>query len=243
MGRHGSDRVTTFVGACSELKAALTEMDDDKATSELLKPQCYYVISRTNVPHGSHMGGFWGRLITSVRNVITPLLDAHSQHIDDELLNTLIIETEAFVNSRPITYIDNSCSESGVPLSTIQILTLKSKVIMPPSGVFVKEDTYCRKRWCMVHRLVDQYWQQWKIECLTCLQDDRNGTCQTQTPKVGDIVLLKDENAERFSWPLVQIDKSSPSEEGIVRKVPVLDVHKLELVYSPGSPDEETWRN
>ena len=37
--------------------------------------------------------------------------------------------------------------KSYVPLSPSSLLTMKSKVVMPPPRSFGAADTYCRKRW------------------------------------------------------------------------------------------------
>ena len=150
VGRHGpvrqlrSDRGTNFVGARSELEAALAEMNDGKITAELLKEKCDSVTFKMNPPHASHMGGVWERMIRSVRNVLSALLNAHGDRLDDEQLRTLMVEAEAVVNSRPIAY--PAVPDSGAPLSPSQILTIKSRVVLPPPGIFMNEDLYCRKR-------------------------------------------------------------------------------------------------
>ncbi|XP_064644719.1 uncharacterized protein LOC135498392 [Lineus longissimus] len=43
-----------------------------------------------NVPHASHMGGSWERMIGTARNVLSALLMNHGQQLDDELLRTLL---------------------------------------------------------------------------------------------------------------------------------------------------------
>ena len=118
VGRRGpvrqlrSDRGTKFVGARSEPEAALAEMSDGKITAELLKEKCDWVTFKMNPPHASHMGGVWERMIRSVRNVLSALLNAHGDRLDDEQ-------------------------------SPSQILTLKSRVVLPPPEIFMKEDLYC----------------------------------------------------------------------------------------------------
>ena len=64
-----SDQGTNFVGACTELAQALTEMDQEKIRTKLLEEQCDWFSFKMNVPAASHMGGVWERLIRSARNV------------------------------------------------------------------------------------------------------------------------------------------------------------------------------
>ncbi|CAB4008321.1 uncharacterized protein LOC110040095, partial [Paramuricea clavata] len=52
-----SDQGTNFVGAKGELKDAISELDHEKISSEMLKHHCDWVVFKMNVPSASHMGG------------------------------------------------------------------------------------------------------------------------------------------------------------------------------------------
>jgi len=234
------DRGTNFVGGKGELEAALKEMNDYQIKQELLKDKCDWVEFKFNVPHASHMGGIWERMIKSVRAILSGLLVQHGSQLNDELLLTLLAEVEAVVNSRPLTYheVDHDSIE---PLSPSQILTLKSKVIMPPPGKFVKEDMYCRKRWRRIQFLANEFWSRWKKEYLSTLTARKKWQKPQQNMKKGDIVLLKDENLPRCQWPYAIIVNTYPSEDLLIRKVQVKTatstydrpIHKLVFLYRP----------
>lgn len=97
-----------------------------------------------NVPHASHMSGVWERQIQTVRRALSALLNLHGTPLDDELLQTLMIEAKAIVNCRPLTT-DNDCSLA--PLTPNHLLTSKTNAVLPPPGVFQRADLYARKRW------------------------------------------------------------------------------------------------
>lgn len=63
-----SNHGTNFIGARSELKAALCEMNQDRVKDYLLKNGCEWIPFKLNVSHSSHMGGTWERMIRSARN-------------------------------------------------------------------------------------------------------------------------------------------------------------------------------
>lgn len=119
-----------------------------------------------NVPHASHMGGAWESMIRSARGALVSLLDQHASSLNDELLHTLMVEAEAIVNSRPLTDLE----PDSEPLTPSQLLTLKTKIALPPPGSFIKEDLYCRKRWRRVQHLADEFWSRWTREYLPTLQ-------------------------------------------------------------------------
>ena len=74
------------------------------------------------------------------------LLYTHGRSLNDEPLRTLLAEVKAIVNSRPLTVDTLGDVQSEQPISPSNILTMKSKVVLPPRGHFVKADEYCRKR-------------------------------------------------------------------------------------------------
>ena len=56
-------------------------------------------------------------------------------------------EVEGILNSRPLTVEVLNDPTSLQPLSPVNILTMKSKVISPPPEEFSKPDIYSRKCW------------------------------------------------------------------------------------------------
>ena len=86
------------------------------------------------------MGGVWERQIRSVRAMLSSLLKNHGHVLDDGSLRTLLTESEAVVNSRPLTVETLNDPHSVRPLTPNHLLTMKSKVVMPPPGLFQKAD-------------------------------------------------------------------------------------------------------
>ena len=90
--------------------------------------------------HGKSHGWDMGRAIRSARNILASLLRTHSSSLDEESLNTLFTEIEAIVNSRSLVVETINDVNSEVALSPNILLTMKSKVVMPPPGAFGKPD-------------------------------------------------------------------------------------------------------
>ena len=89
------------------------------------------------------MGGVWERQIRSARTILSSLIRTYSMSLNEESLSTLLAEVEAIVNSRPVVVETINNVNSEVEVSPRHILTMKSKVVMPPPGVFGKSDLYC----------------------------------------------------------------------------------------------------
>ncbi|XP_065082217.1 uncharacterized protein LOC135704669 [Ochlerotatus camptorhynchus] len=98
-----SDNGTNFVGAnrqLSEEKQKIQDIVEDcAATFANAKTQWHF-----NVPAAPHMGGPWERMVKSVKVAMKAVWDS-PRHPSDEVLETIMLEAEAIVNSRPLTYV------------------------------------------------------------------------------------------------------------------------------------------
>ena len=216
-----SDRGTNFIGAENELTKAWKEMNHVKVKNDLLRQECDYIDFTFNFPSSSHMGGVWERQIRSVRSVLDALLHQNSQQLDDDSLRTLLCEAAAIVNSRPLSVEFLNDPTHPEPLTPNHLLTQKSRVILPPPGSFPREDVYARKRWRRVQHLANEFWNRWRKEFLSQLQSRQKWTVPKRDMKVGDIVLIKDDNVPRNVWPVARIVETYVSEDTHVRKVKV----------------------
>ena len=102
------------------------------------------------------MGGVWEQ---QIRSILNALLKTHGRSLNDEALHTFLIEVEAIVNSRPMTTETIKDVQSHIPLSPSNLLTMKSKVVMPPPGRFAPADICCCKRWSRTEHIVNEIWE------------------------------------------------------------------------------------
>ena len=255
------DRGSNFVGAENELSKALSELDEEKIRQFLLRDNCDLFAFKMNVPAASHMGGSWERQIRSIRNVLSSLLLKHGEQLNDESLRTFLYESAAVVNSRPLSVDSINDPLSLTPLTPNQLLTMKTKIILPPPGNFQKTSLYCRKHWRRTQYLMNEFWTRWRGEFLQNLQARSKWLSPKRNLAVGDLVLLKDDNQSRNLWQIARVTETYASEDGLVRKVkialPVSDlddagkrkgdytylerpIHKLVLLQeTEETPDEE----
>ncbi|CAI5661726.1 unnamed protein product [Oreochromis niloticus] len=209
------DQGTNFVGTRNEFIGAFKEMDQAK----LGKLDCEFLM---NTPASSHMGGVWERQIRTIRSVLMSILEQSAKQLDSSSLRTFLYEVMAVINSRPLTT-DQLCDPSNPePLTPNHILTMKSTIISPPPGRFVKEDLYLRKRWRRVQLLANTFWTRWKKEYLLNLQGRQKWTKEHRNAKINDVVLLKDKITPRNQWKLARIIEVYPGKDGKVRKVKLL---------------------
>ena len=88
-------------------------------------------------------------------------MKTHGQSLDDESLTTLMREVEGILTSRPLTVETINDPTSFQPFSPINLLTMKSKVVSPPPGKFLKP-VYSKKRWRRIQHIANEFWSHWR---------------------------------------------------------------------------------
>ena len=154
------------------------------------------------------MGGVWERQIRSVRNVLITLLHIHGKQLDDESLRTFLYESDPIVNSRPLTVDNINDPLSVTPLTPSQLLTMKTKVILPRPGNFLKTSLYSRKHCWRTQYMVNKFWARWRTKYIQNLQVRSKWLSPKRNLAVGDIVLLKDNNRSRNLWQLARVTET-----------------------------------
>lgn len=193
-------------------------LDNSTVAEYLRKNQCKFIF---NVPHASHMGGSWERLIRSIRSVFAGLIpQTHS--LNTMNLCTLMYECMAIINSRPLTTISPDC----MPLSPNDLLNMKTSIVLPMPGKFEDHDLYAKKRWRMIQLLVNNFWTRWKHEYVQGLQSRQKWLSAKRNLAVGDVVIIHEE-CSRLGWKLGRVVEAKRSEDGLVRSVNVESVDTL----------------
>ena len=135
-----SDNGSNLVGGSAELSRVFQEMDHIKIGNILKENGSEWMIWKRNPTLSSNMVGVWECHIRSPRAILNSLLKTHGSSLSDESLQTLLVEVEAIMNSHPLTTDVLSDVISLAPLSPVNLLTMKSKAVMPPPGHFISPD-------------------------------------------------------------------------------------------------------
>ncbi|GBM38558.1 hypothetical protein AVEN_110219-1 [Araneus ventricosus] len=135
-----------------------------------------------------------------------------------EELYTVLVEIEAVINSRPITYLYSNVNEPD-PLSPSHFLT-GSKLTVLPSPNTVPKSSKCDliKRWKHRLLLLDHFWKRFYKEYLL----DARSAMFSKIPKnsgqfkISD-VLIREDNVKRCNWKLGKIKTLFPGRDGKIR--------------------------
>ena len=214
-----SDNGTNFVECKNELKEAYKEMDNERIQSFMESLGGDLVRWIRDPPAASHMDGVWERQIKSAHEILPSILSEHEKLLDEEYLVTLVAETEGILNLRPLTVETISDTTSDLSLAPSNILTIKSKVAMPPPGNFSNPDLYRRKKWHRVQHIANEFWSRWRKEYLQSLQARKKWQSGKINFSFGDIVLLLQYESVRNQWPMVKVIQVFKDSNGYVPSV------------------------
>ena len=174
---------------------------------------------RFNLEAAPWTGGFWERLIKSVKRCLRKSLGKRKVNYEEML--TLLIEIERIINNRPLTYVSGDFSSEPLTPNHLIYGRRISKNGGEIEDVIEGSDN--------VKRLLRHFWNVWSKEYLTELRDrqrkvvDRN---RTATPNVGDMVLVSDETNKRIKWRTGRVTDLIRGKDGIARGAIVAVVNK-----------------
>ncbi|CAG2200066.1 unnamed protein product [Mytilus edulis] len=187
------------------------------------------------------MGGFYERLIGIVKRCLRKTIGKIC--LTNEQFRTLLAESEAVVNSRPLVYIGDDIN-SNIILTPAHFLTLNAKTGFPDHNEedstdpeYLPQISSAKKlllTWKKGQKHLNMFWKTWRDEYLLSLRERtanklRSGRIQSKTPaKVGDIVLIK-ENLPRGSWKIGRICQLVVSRDGQIRSGKVMLPNKKTL--------------
>ena len=193
-----SDCGTNFKGADKELTECLKELNQSQIA---VWTQRKGINWKFNPPEAPHMGGAWERMVRTVKVALKAIL--RDQIVNDFHLMTVFTEVEAIVNSRPLTAVSDDVNDLEA-LTPNHFLLGRSSQCLPISVVYEGDDCH-RKRWRYVQWLADHFWQRWTREYLPELTRRNKWQNKARLPKVGELVVIKDTNCPRGSWPMTRV--------------------------------------
>ncbi|XP_075157671.1 uncharacterized protein LOC142230939 [Haematobia irritans] len=182
-----SDRGTNFVGASKERLI----LNDGPIVEECSRRGIDWVF---NTPANPAAGGAWERMVRCIKNVLAFTLKEKVPQVDT--LNSLLIEAENLVNSRPLTHLPID-SFDDEPLTPNHFLMGCPNIVQTPA---VGEKGCLRKQWHILQQLKQTFWKRWVLEYLPDLTRRTKWYQPVKPLKIGDVVIICDDNETRGEW-------------------------------------------
>ncbi|XP_055848210.1 uncharacterized protein LOC129913509 [Episyrphus balteatus] len=170
-----------------------------------------------NPPAAPHHGGLWEAGVKSIKYHLRRVLGTTVCTFEE--LATLLAQIEACLNSRPLCALRNDIDDLAV-LTPGHFLIGQALNAIPEPDLTASNSSF-NQRWKHVQQMNQHFWKRWSTEYLNRLQQRPKWLTNEQSLKVGDVVLIKDENTPPTAWPLGIIQMIHPGKDGLVRVVTV----------------------
>uniref|UniRef100_A0A914YB01 Integrase catalytic domain-containing protein n=1 Tax=Panagrolaimus superbus TaxID=310955 RepID=A0A914YB01_9BILA len=183
------------------------------------------------------MGGFYERLIGLTKKAISHAIGNRILTFDE--FNTVVIECETIVNCRPISPVDPEFK----PGQAKQLALRPVDFLMPHGNInnglpyycfdndpdFLPKETTGDTLMRLMHKtaaIVERFWKIWSIEYINQLREvnqnfHRQNKIADAAPEIGQVVMIKEENAIRNTWKLGIIEELNSSKDKAIRSAKV----------------------
>ena len=212
-----SDNGQTFKCAARMMQAMLNQQDIQQY---LTNNQIQWTF---NVEKAPWWGGVFERMIKSTKRCLRKVVGRARLYYND--LSTVLVEVEAVINSRPLTYI--SAEDLDEPLTPSHFLCGR-RVLSLPDGLseenvdeeFMLTRTDLNRRLRYLNAMLNQFWKRWRGEYLLELREAHRrhgGKPGAIPPSVGDIVLVEENDKPRGLWKLARVCSLITGRDGYPR--------------------------
>ena len=186
---------------------------DPKTSDKKSQPNMSNQMSRIYVSL-HNLVNLFERLIQSAKRTLLIILG--SKRLSFDIFETIVVEVEAILNSRPLTNVADQ-PENEEPLTPNHFLIQRPYSSLPP-GNFGDQQPASFKNWKHVQQLMNHVWRRLIKEYLPTLLKRRKWTDNNQPPlKLGDVVWVLKDLTPRGIWPLGRVVETSPGRDGEVR--------------------------
>ncbi|GFT76069.1 integrase catalytic domain-containing protein [Trichonephila clavipes] len=186
-------------------------------------------------PSSPHFGGIWESGIRSVKFHLKRVLG--ETILTFEELTILLTQIEGLLNSRPLSYVNDSDIECISTLTPSHFLTGDVLLSVPEE---LPSTSNHRDRWELLQNIKRGFWKKWSSEFISSLQPRKKWQDAQPNLKEDDIVLIKEEGPPG-TWPMARVLQVHPGNDGLVRvatvktqdsvlKRPVHKLHKLPYI-------------
>ena len=209
-----SDNAKTFKSACKEIRNIIGSR---KVAAHLTR---HRVTWNFTVERAPWWRGFWERMVQLVKRCLRKAIGRSTLNYDQ--LNTELVEVEAIVNSRPLTYVYDDVEGVSYSISPSHLLYGRRIISLPNSEVFEVTSTHDSlvKKSKQHRRTLSQFLSLWRKMYLINLREYHRVNRQaTKGPEiaVGEVVILKNDSTKRLFWRLAIIQELLTGSDGKVR--------------------------
>ena len=249
IGRRGvpsviySDNAPTFKQTSRFLQAL---QSDPKVNDYLADHHIKWKFSANLAPW---WGGFWERMVATTKAALIKTLG--NANVTFRQLQVLLIEVEAAVNSRPLTYLSDEVDEP-TPLTPSHLVSGRRLTTLPEAPAVEVTPDWSNleglvRREAKRRRILNAFVKRWRTEYMHDLTNFHAPGSPNRSVQPGEIVLVHHPTLKRQRWPMAIVERVVEGQGGRARLVdlkmgkntltnrPIQRLHPLELQLPPDS--------
>lgn len=168
-------------------------------------------------PRSPHFGGLRESAVKSANHIL--LKDMSQGRLIYEELQTILIEVEAILNSRPLAARSDDPNDAEA-LTPAHLLVGSSLLTLPDHRITNANVKYLQ-HWQMVTFLKQQFWQQWVRNYVLDLQQKSKWFKTFDKIVEGRLVIIHEDNIPPQQWLLGRVVKAIPGRDAKIRFVDI----------------------
>ncbi|XP_068205206.1 uncharacterized protein [Palaemon carinicauda] len=171
----------------------------------------------------SWKGGFFVRLIGVTKRALQIALG--KKYLPVAYVLTLVKEAKAVVNNRPLMYSGDKCEDEVLTPSHLvrgSPINLMASILPDDNVNATFTSRRLRDHYSKLTDSLRAFQERWRKEYLSALRarhDCRSGEPSKLHPR--EVVLVKQKNKKRATWPLGRVVETYPDDDGVVRSAKV----------------------
>ncbi|XP_051166519.1 uncharacterized protein LOC127284864 [Leptopilina boulardi] len=212
-----SDNGLNFIGAKNELqdiiRSLLNESESKAKISEFVAENS--ISWKCIPPYSPHMGGLWEACVKSAKSHLRTVLN--DTPLTFEEFYTLLTQVESIMNSRPL------CSQSTDPYDLTPLTPGHFLIGSSFTSILEKNHLDIQlnrlNRFQLLCQMQQSFWKRWSCEYLTQMQSRFKWKREVENVKIGQMIVIRDDNAPPLRWRLGRIVELHSGNDGRVRVV------------------------
>ncbi|XP_066585567.1 uncharacterized protein [Prorops nasuta] len=211
-----SDNGTNFVGANNELKEIYRIINVDENLQNIKDFATKYQIQWHFIPPATpHFGGLWESTVKIFKHHLYRVVNDALFTLEE--FNTLVIEIEGVINSRPIIALSADPNDLQA-LSPSHYLIGHVLTSIPETNLSEIPGNRL-SMWQHISKIRQDFWKRWSYEYLNELQVRSKWSKGSENIKINTLVLIKNKNLPCSQWSLGRVKDLHPGQDGIIRAV------------------------
>lgn len=150
-------------------------------------------------PRAAHFGGQWESSVKMAKGLLLKAIG--NAILREDELQTVLVEVEAVLNSRPLVTGSNNPNDGQV-IAAVHFLIGSTLGTLPSaSAQRIQEGTLTHlKRWQLVSAVKQQFWSVWSRDYLASPQQRAKWTKEERNLRIGDVVIVQKDNLPPQVW-------------------------------------------